>query len=1100
MMKNPKFLKSVIYRLFFPILFLGLFGCDEEEDQKFFSNPQSKASGIDFNNQLTQNRDQNILDYLYFYNGGGVSIGDINNDGLPDIYFTGNQVKNKLYLNKGNLKFEDITKKAGVAGNSTWNTGTTMADVNGDGLLDIYVSAVVGVNGFIGHNELFINNGDLTFTESAARYGLDLDTYSSQAAFFDIENDGDLDVYILNHAVHTNESFGPAEIRNNRVYESGDKLMLNENGHFTDISEKAGIYGGANSYGLGLSTADFNNDGFTDIYVGNDFHEDDYYYLNNGDGTFTESLKSKFGHVSRFSMGNDAADINNDGFVDLITLDMLPEDETVLKASAGDDNVNLHKLRIDRLGYHPQYTRNMLQLNRGGEFFSETALMSGVAATDWSWGALFADLDQDGQQDLFISNGIPKRPNDLDYVKFTSNEQIQQKLDKTTIVDNEALDKMPSGAVTNYVFKGKADGMFEDMSPYWIENDSIISTGIAYGDLDNDGDLDVVTNNINAPASIYINDHAEGNYLKLKLSLKNKNPFAIGSKAILYTNKGKQVRQLYTTKAYQSSSEPILHFGFSKDTRIDSLSIIWPDETLQTLTSIKPNTFLKLTPTENDKKIDTKNLFYDKKKGWFSKADSDFGLNYEHEENRFIDFDVQKLIPHQMSDFGPAVKVVDLDENGLEDVIYGASRFKPATVFYQTSDGFQEEKLDNIQNDSLAEDTDILIDDFNNDGINDLIFVSGGGESIGKDQWLLDRLYSGKGDRRFKRDSLFPEMFSNSSVIRSADFDKDGDKDIFIGANSVNYNYGATPESYLLRNENGSFSKPLQTDLFNSIGMVNDAIWDDFDNDGDPDLILVGEWMAPKFLKNDNGNFKDVSAEVISENLNGLWQKILPFDVDNDGDKDYLLGNWGLNSKLQASSEYPLLMYYKDFDENGLTETLLASEKNGNYYFLYGMDELSSQLSQMIRKRFSTYKEFAGRKVDEILTPQELESAEKLEVHTLASGYLENNAGRYTFRKFQNSLQTAPIRAMLNYDFNKDGKEEVLIGGNYFGVTPYHGKFDAMGGSVLINASKILNSNEIGLNLSQKSVKEFSIITISDKPYLLVTVNDAKAELYKINF
>lgn len=1100
MMKNLRFLKSVIYRLFiFQILVLGLSGCSKKEE-KFFSNPQAKVSGIDFNNTLTPNRDQNILDYLYFYNGGGVSIGDINNDGLPDIYFTGNQVKNKLYLNKGDLKFEDITAKAGVGGNSTWNTGTTMADVNGDGLLDIYVSAVVGVNGFIGHNELFINNGDLTFTESAEDYGLDLDTYSSQAAFFDIENDGDLDVYVLNHAVHTTESFGPADIRNNRVYESGDKLFLNENGKFIDISEKAGIYGGANSYGLGLSTADFNNDGYTDIYVGNDFHEDDYYYVNNGDGTFTESLKSKFGHVSRFSMGNDAADINNDGFIDLITLDMLPEDEEVLKASAGDDNFNLHKFRIDRLGYHPQYTRNMLQLNRGGEFFSETALMSGVAATDWSWGALFADLDQDGQQDLFISNGIPKRPNDLDYVKYTSNEQIQQKLDKTTLVDNEAIELMPSGAVTNYVFKGKANGMFEDMSRIWIENDSIISTGIAYGDLDNDGDLDVVTNNVDAPASIYINEQPEGNFLKIKLSGGAKNPFAIGSKAILYTSEGRQVRQLYTTKAYQSSSEPILHFGISKKATIDSLSIIWPDQTMQSLTSVKPNSVLKLQPKTSDKKVRVQELFYDNSKAWFSKSPEDFGLNYTHEENLFVDFDMQKLIPHKMSDFGPAVKVTDLDGNGMEDVIFGASRYNAAKVYYQTKEGFNSEKLKGIQNDSLTEDTDLLVADFDDDGVKDILFASGGGESVGKDQWLLDRLYLGNGEGRFKKDSLFPVMYSNSSVVSSADYDQDGDLDVFIGSNSVNYNYGATPRSYLLENDNGRFLMVSQPDLFDGLGMINDAVWDDFDNDKDPDLIVVGEWMSPKFLENRNGKFHDISASILPENLNGLWQKVLPFDVDNDGDKDYLLGNWGLNSKLKASAEYPLLMYYKDFDSNGLTETLLASEKNEDYYFLYGMDELSAQLSQMIRKRFSTYREFAGKKVDEIFTPEELAGAEKLMVHSLASGYLENNNGKFTFRQFDYSLQTAPLRAMLNYDFNKDGREEVLLGGNYFGVTPYHGKFDAMGGAILINPSKILNSNEIGLNLSQKSVKEFSVVHIAGEPFLLVTINDAKAELYKINF
>ncbi|WP_347584296.1 VCBS repeat-containing protein [Gramella sp. MAR_2010_147] len=1083
----------------FQMLVIFLCGCTKEED-KFFSNPTAKLSGIEFNNKLTSNRDQNILDYLYYYNGGGVSIGDINNDGLPDIYFTGNQVKNKLYLNKGELKFEDITGKAGVEGNSTWNTGTTMADVNGDGLLDIYVSAVVGVNGFVGYNELYINNGDLTFTEKAEEFGLDLENYSSQAAFFDMDNDGDLDMYLLNHAIHTSESFGPSEIRNKRVYESGDKLFLNDNGKFKDISEEAGIYGGANSYGLGISTADFNNDGFTDIYVGNDFHEDDYYYLNNGDGTFNEALKSSFGHVSRFSMGNDAADINNDGFIDLLTLDMLPENENVLKSSAGDDNENLHNLKTEKFGYHPQYTRNMLQINKGANFFSETALMSGVAATDWSWGAVFADLDQDGLQDLFISNGIPKRPNDLDYIKFTSNEQIRKKLDQSTLVDNEALDNMPSGAVPNYVFKGENGGMFNDMSDVWIENDSIISTGLAFGDLDNDGDLDIVTNNVNSPASLYINNHTSGNFLKLSFKYKRGNNFGLGTKAILYTSAGKQFRQLYTTKSWQSSSEPIIHFGLPKNAEIDSLSIIWPDQSLQTLKSIKPNTAHILTPKASDKKIDIKELFYPKKDGWFSRSENDFGLSFTHQENLFNDFDVQKLIPHKMSDLGPAVKVADLNNDGLDDVIFGGSRFYPVQSYIQNKNGFEFKGLNEVEKDSLMEDSDILVKDINNDGLADLLFASGGGESIGRDDNLVDRLYLGTNDKKFKKDSIFPKMFSNSSVIRSADFDQDGDEDIFIGANSVNYNYGATPKSFLLKNNHGNFSVSEQSEIFENLGMVNDAIWIDFDNDNDLDLIAVGEWMAPKFLENENGKFRDVSNQKINEKLNGLWQKVLAADIDHDGDMDLLLGNWGLNSKFKASEDYPLLMYYKDFDDNGLTETLLATEKEGKYYFLYGMDELSAQLSQLIRKRFATYKDFAGKTVTEIFKPEELNDAEILKVHTLSSGYLENNMGKYKFRRFKNQLQTAPIRAMFKYDFNKDGVEEVLIGGNYFGVTPYHGTFDGMGGAIIINPHKILNSNEIGLNLTQKSVKDFSVINISGEPYLLVTVNDGKAELYKINF
>ena len=586
-------------------LLMIVFSCKKEG--ALFKNPDSSTTGIYFKNELTEKDDLNILDYLYFYNGGGVAIGDINGDDLPDIFLAGNQVQNRLYLNKGNLKFEDITDWAQVAGQSTWNTGAVMGDVNGDGLLDIYVCAVVGLKGFVGYNELFINNGNNTFTESAAQYGLDFDTYSSSAAFLDYDLDGDLDLYLLNHAVHTEESFGKVDLRYKRVYQTGDKLLRNDGDTFTDVSEEAGIYGGINGYGLGVAISDFNQDGYPDIYVGNDFHEDDYYYLNNGDGTFTESLKDYFGQVTRFSMGNDVADVNHDGWPDILSLDMLPQDEKVLKSSEGDDNIQTQRMRINRFGYHYQFTRNMLHLNRPGTYYAETALQSGIAATDWTWSALFADYDQDGEQDIFVSNGIPKRPNDLDFIKFVSDEQIKKKINNTTLVDQEALELMPSGAVHNYYFRGKGP-VFEDLSESMIRQDSIISGATAYADLDLDGDLDLVINNINEEASLYINQtNDKGNYLKIKFQYPAPNTQGVGTKVFSYHNGLLQYKELYTVRGFQASSEPLLHFGYGQTETIDSLKIVWPDKTFQVVRDIPANQTLSIAP-ENNKPFDYASL------------------------------------------------------------------------------------------------------------------------------------------------------------------------------------------------------------------------------------------------------------------------------------------------------------------------------------------------------------------------------------------------------------------------------------------------------------------------------------------------------------
>ena len=1075
------------------VAFTVLLACGRKEG-KLFSNPSISETGIDFTNTLVPNEDVNILDYLYFYNGGGLAVGDINGDELPDIYFSGNQTKNRLYLNKGNLKFEDITEKAGVSGNSSWNTGAIMGDVNGDGLLDIYVCAVVGINGLVGYNELFINNGpngsnEITFTESAALYGLDFDSYSSSAAFLDFDLDGDLDMYLLNHAVHTQESYGTVEIRKKRNYQTGDKLLRNDNGKFVDISEEAGIYGGVNGYGLGIAIADLNQDGYPDIFVGNDFHEDDYCYFNNGDGTFSEVLKDYFGHTSRFSMGNDIADINHDGFPDIISLDMLPEDETVLKSSEGSDDFQTQRLRTERFGYHYQYSRNMLFINRPGTSFSETALQSGISATDWSWSALFADYDQDGEQDLFISNGIKKRPNDLDYINFLSSEQIKKKINSTKLVDGQALKMMPSGATHNYIFKGSGKGTFEDKSGSWIVNDTLKSGATAYADLDLDGDLDLITNNTDEPATIYLNKtNDKANYLKLRFRYKQENLFGIGTKVFLY-NKGKiQYKELYTVRGFQSSSEPIIHFGLGTTETIDSIQVIWPDRTHQTIKSLKGNQTLTVAPKDNTP-FDYLSL-QPKSKILFEIVPNNLGIDFTHEEDRYIDFNRQKLMPYQLGDRGPATAVGDLNGDGRDDIFFGGSKYIPSKAFMQTDSAFVETKIPEILNDSIKEDVAATIADFNSDHKNDLLIASGGADFFNEMKPLLDSYYQKK-EGSFQKVSL-PNSFENASVIRPFDYDNDGDLDVFIGNQMVTNDFGKIPTSVLLENENGEFSIVKNKALENA-GMLTDAVWSDFDNDGTTDLIVVGEWMAPRFFKNENGKLSEINT--LDDSLNGLWQSIVPFDIDNDGDQDYLLGNWGTNSKFNVSKNYPIKMYYADFDGNGSTETIVATEKQGKYYPIDDFNTLAAQMTSL-RKKFSTYKDFAGKTIDQVLDKEILDKAQILTVNELQSGYLENNEGEFSFRAFQNELQVAPIMTFLAYDFDGDAKKEVLAAGNYFGVKPYHGRFGSFSGAIIKNKNEVLLGHTIGLDLTNKSARHLTVVQFNERPYILVTFNNDKAQLY----
>jgi len=1074
----------------------------------------AEQTGIDFINHVENQKNFNIFKYRNFYNGGGVAIGDVNNDGLSDIYLTGNMVANKLYLNKGNFKFEDISASAGIEGSKPWSTGVVMVDINQDGLLDIYVSNAGNMEGNNHDNDLYINNGDLTFTEKAMEYNLAKTGFSTHASFFDYDKDGDLDAYILNNSNIPVSSLGYAEQRGVRAQDwegvpdifkgVGDMLLRNDDGVFVDVSEQAGIYGSLIGFGLGIMITDINKDLYPDIYVSNDFYERDYLYINNQDGTFTEDIKGWTSHLSLSAMGIDMADINNDGNAEIFITDMLPEADERDKSVMEFDGYDVFRLKQDK-DFYQQYIQNTLQLNNGNGSFSEIAYYSGVDATDWSWAGLIFDMDNDGFRDIFITNGINHDLTDLDFVDFFANEIIQKMAltGKKQSIDS-IISKMPIKPQPNYAYKNNKDLTFSNANKEWGFELPSMSNGAAYGDLDNDGDLDLVVNNVNMQAFIYENkaDSLTNNhYIKLKFEGPESNKFAIGTSVLLYYADNTVYQELIPSRGFQSSMDYVMTIGLGTSATIDSIRVIWPDDKTQKLENIAadqsiPLKYIQATERFKPAGFTTIKPLLEEIKNTALIA---------HQENNYNDFDYEGLIYKLLSQEGPALAVGDIDGDGNEDIFIGGAKGQVAAIYRHSGNGnIRPLRQQVLQEDAGYEDTSAAFLDADGDSDLDLI-VGSGGNQVGEEMTYRSRLYLNNGKGVFSRsEEILPSTFKNISTIAPNDFDGDGDVDIFIGSRSVVGTYGVNPDHLFLENNgDGTFknsTERLAYDLKDA-GMVTSAVWADMDGDSKKDLVTVSEWGTPNIYKNSGRRLSKLPT--VLDSLDGLWNVVEAADLDNDGDNDLILGNQGANLHYKPTPKNPMKMWVNDFDGNGTIEQIVTLHENGKDYPLHQKKELTNQMVSLKKQNLKA-SEYAKRTVDELF-PAEVFEQSIMKRSAISESVIAINegGGKFTIKVLPPRVQLSCVCGISCADINQDGFLDLIMAGNNFEFKPQYSRLDANYGNVLLGNKELdfkwqdYTKSGFFIREEVKHLKQFK--DRNGKAYLIASLNDTQPKIYRLN-